>query len=116
MSVLGEIVTLCLENNQDEEKHTLEDLYELIDFWRGLKIRFLHPNERVAIVCYNLYKNGIYKDDRLKPSDLVHLGYALAYDLDYLISSDKILRSYQVPSEFKLEIKHPKNATDIFRD
>jgi len=107
VSVLAEIVTLCLESQQEGGKHSVDELYKLIDFLSSLKIRFLHPNERVAIVCYNLYKNETFRDSRLKPSDLVHLGYALAYDLDFLISTDKTLREYRIPCEFNLKIKHP---------
>lgn len=49
----------------------------------------------------------------LSPTDLVHLGYAMAYDLDYLITTDRTMREYKVPSAFKLVIKHPKNVDDI---
>ena len=50
----------------------------------------------------------------MKPSDLVHLGYALAYDLDYLIATDKDLRKYRIPASFDLVVKHPKDAEEIF--
>ena len=50
----------------------------------------------------------------MKPSDLVHLGYALAYDLDYLIATDKDLRKYRIPTSFDLVVKHPKDAEEIF--
>lgn len=114
VSVLAEIVAICLKGEHESKKHTIEELFDLIEFWRGLEISFLHPNKAVAIACHALYMDKAFMDSRLKPSDLVHLGYALAYNLDYLITTDKTLRDYRVPDEFKLQITHPKDANDIF--
>ena len=93
ISVLGEVVIICVEGEWKgrEGKHNREELHELIDIWSGLKISFLHPNEAVAATCYNLYNHAGYRDSRIKPADLVHLGYALAYDVDYFITTDRIL-------------------------
>lgn len=118
MSVFAEIVSLCLQAEQDdgeEGKFCIEDLYTLVGFWQRLNISILRPNKAVAVACYKLYMDETVRDSRLKPSDLVHLGYAMAYDLDYLITTDKDLRGYEVPSVFKLVIKHPKNVDDIFK-
>ena len=64
----------------------------------------------MAVACFNLYED---ETARLKPSDLVHLGYAMAYDLDYLIATDKDLRQYRAPNPLKLVVKHPKDVGDI---
>jgi hypothetical protein len=88
---------------------------ELIDIWSALRISFLHPNEAVATTCYNLYNHDDYKDSRIKPADLVHMGYALAYDVDYFITTDRILRAYRIPREFKTKVLHPREAQAILK-
>ena len=117
VSVFAEIVSLCIHGEQEGEQErnfSINDLYKLVDFWKGLNLVVLHPNKAVATACYNLYMDDTMRDSRLGPSDLVHLGYALAYDLDYFITSDGPLKKYQVPNTFKLKINHPKNADKIF--
>ena len=103
LSVLGEVVIICVEGEWKgrDGKHNREEFHELIDMWSSLKISFLHPNEAVATICYNLYNQENYRDSRIKPADLVHMGYALAYDTDYFITTDRILKSYRIPGEFR---------------
>lgn len=118
VSVFAEIVSLCIQEEQDgeqESKFCIEDLHALIEFWQGLNIAVLRPNKAVAVACYNLYMDEAIRDSRLRPTDLVHLGYAMAYDLDYLITTDRTLREYKVPSAFKLVVKHPKDADDVLK-
>ncbi|MEL6037198.1 MULTISPECIES: PIN domain-containing protein [Methanothrix] len=117
ISVLGEVVIICVEGEWKgrEDKHNREELHELIDIWSGLRISFLHPNEAVATTCYNLYNHSKYKDSRIKPADLVHLGYALAYDVDFFITTDRILRGYSIPKEFKTKVLHPHEAQAILK-
>jgi hypothetical protein len=76
--VLAEIVAICLKNDHESKKHTTEELFILIDLWKGLDIIFLHPNKPVALACHALYMDETFIDSRLKPSGLVHLGYVLA--------------------------------------
>jgi predicted nucleic acid-binding protein len=117
VSVFAEIVSLCLQGEQNGEregKFFIEDLYKLIGFWQGLDIVVLRPNKAVAVACYNLYMDESVRDSRLSPTDLVHLGYAMAYDLDYLITTDKTLRKYRIPDAFPLVVMHPKNVDEIF--
>lgn len=114
VSVFAEIVSLCIQR-EEEGKFCIDDLYKLVDFWQGLDIVVLRPNKAVAVACYNLYMDETVRDSRLGPTDLVHLGYAMAYDLDYLITTDKILRKYKVPPSFKLRVMHPQNIDDIFK-
>jgi hypothetical protein len=117
ISVLGEVVIICVEGEWKgrEGKHNREELHELIDIWSGLRISFLHPNEAVATTCYNLYNHSEYRDSRIKPADLVHLGYALAYDVDFFITTDRILRGYSIPKEFKTKVLHPHEAQAILK-
>lgn len=117
VSIFAEIVSLCLpeeKGSEQENKFTIEDLYRLIEFWQGLNMVVLRPNKAVAVACYNLYMDESVRDSRLSPTDLVHLGYAMAYDLDDLITTDKNLRKYKIPDAFQLLVIHPKNADDIF--
>ena len=117
VSVFAEIISLCLQGEQDGEqdsKFCIEDLYKLVGFWQGLDIVVLRPNKAVAVACYNLYMDESVRDSRLSPTDLVHLGYAMAYDLDYLITTDKTLRKYKIPDAFPLVVMHPKNVDEIF--
>ena len=71
--------------------------------------------DEIQIDTSHLYMDETVRDSRLGPTDLVHLGYAMAYDLDYLITTDKTLRKYKVPSSFKLRVMHPQDMDDIFK-
>jgi len=106
---LGEISAICCEG----KKHTIDDLYEIIDLLSRNNAKFRHPNQVVAEICYNLYSED-WRDDRMKPTDLVHLGYALAYDADYFITSDRILNEYRIPEDYKLKIITPNEAVKRF--
>ena len=114
MSVFAEIVSLCIQK-EDDGKFCIDDLYRLVDFWQGLDTVVLRPNKAVAVACYNLYMDYTIRDSRLAPTDLVHLGYAMAYDIDYLITTDKTLRKYKIPSALKLKVMHPGDVDDLFK-
>ena len=76
------------------------------DFWGALDLSFLYPNALVADACYRLvekYKKGERIDYRLSDTDLVHLGYALAYNVDYFLTTDTKLK-YYVPERSKLQV------------
>lgn len=51
----------------------------------------------------------------MKPTDLVHLGYALAYEVDYFITRDRVLNAYRIPEEFKLKVLTPDEAIKQFQ-
>jgi len=110
ISVFGEFSAICFEG----KRHSVEELHRLIDFLDRYHVRFLHPNQTVAEACYNLY-GAEWRDDRMTPTDLVHLGYAIAYDVDYFITTDCILNQYRVPGGFKLKVLHPKDAMKRFQ-
>lgn len=106
ISVLGESVTLCLEGEREGRSHNIRELHDLISFWGGLSINILHPNTAVAIICYRL--NTKYKDERMTPQNLVHIGYALAYNMDYLVTTDKNMQKFRLPEDSGLEIIPPE--------
>lgn len=110
ISVLGEVVIKCLDASRP---HDLNELHELITKWAELRIDFLLPNDAVAEICYLISMK--YKDDRLKPTDRVHLAYALAYNMKYLITTDKALLKFPVPSGRELQIISLDKAKSIIR-
>lgn len=116
ISVLGESVIECLRGEKEKSDHDLSELHNLIDFWGALDLRFLYPNALVADACYRLvekYKRSERIDYRLTDTDLVHLGYALAYNVDYFLTTDTKLK-YYVPEKSKLRVIDHEAAKDIF--
>jgi predicted nucleic acid-binding protein len=110
-SVLAETVFKSLTREKEgSDPHKMEMIASLIELWRKLDIRFLPPTNRVAEICWHLV--GECKD-RLQPTDRTHLGYALAYNMNYLITTDKILLHYQVPDGFQLKIVSLKDAREM---
>lgn len=109
-SVLGEASAICFEG----KRHTVDDLRQIVDLLDRREVRFLHPSQVVAEICCDLYSDD-WRDDRMNPADLVHLGYALAYEMDYFVTSDKILNEYRIPEEYKLEILTPAQAIKHFQ-
>ncbi len=55
-----------------------------------MNLLFLYPNDVVAAVCYQLsQRKEERRDFRLSDTDLVHLGYVLAHEMDYFLTTDK---------------------------
>jgi hypothetical protein len=116
ISVLGESVIECLRGEKEKSDHDLRELHDLIDFWGALDLSFLYPNALVANACYRLverYKTGERIDYRLSDTDLVHLGYALAYNVDYFLTTDTKLK-YYVPEKSKLRVIDHEAVKEIF--
>lgn len=109
-SVLGEVAAICFKG----KRHTIEDLYKIIDLLSRYEFEFLHPSEVVAYICYRLYSDD-WRDSRMNPTDLVHLGYALAYDVDYFITSDRVLNDYHIHEDYKLKVLTPEEAIRRFQ-
>ena len=106
ITVLGESVIECLLGEGGGE-HDLSELYRLIGLWGALDLLFLYPNDVVAAVCYQLSKRKEERDDfRLTDTDLVHLGYALAHEMDYFLTEDKALKHVEpyIPKKAKLQV------------
>jgi predicted nucleic acid-binding protein len=109
-SVLVEVSAICFEG----KRHKVEDLYKIVNLLNRCEVKFRHPNQVVAEICYNLYRDD-WRDDRMTPTDLAHLGYALAYDADYFITGDRILNEYRIPGDFKLKVLTPDEAIKRFQ-
>jgi hypothetical protein len=109
-SVLAETVfkTITAEK-ESKDPQKLEQISALIELWRKLEIRFLLPSDEAAEICWNLVEEC---QGRMQPTDRTHLGYSLAYGMDFLITTDKILRHYQVPDGFPLKIVSLREARE----
>lgn len=117
LSVIGESTIECLTGEQTGDfQHDISKLHDLIDFWGALRLKFLYPNELVADACSKLverYRKGSYRDSRLSDTDLVHLGYAIAYNMDYFLTTDKALRHY-IPAKSDLKAVGLEEAKALF--
>lgn len=109
-SVLGEVAAICFKG----KRHTIEDLYKVINLLSRYEFEFLHPSEVGAYICYRLYSDD-WRDSRMNPTDLVHLGYALAYDVDYFITSDRVINDYHIHKDYKLKVLTPEEAIKRFQ-
>lgn len=109
-SVLAETVFKTLTSEKEStDPSRLEHIMALIELWRKLEIRFLLPSNEAAEICWNLVNEC---GDRMQPTDRAHLGYALAYGMDYLITTDKILLHYHVPDDFRLKVVSLRDARE----
>lgn len=116
ISVLGESVIDCLRGERGDTAHNLNELHDMIDLWGSLNLNFLYPSTLVAEACYRLvkrYKIGDKIDYRLTDTDLVHLGYALAYKMDYFLTTDRKLQ-YNVPEKSNLRVIDHEEAKKLF--
>lgn len=116
ISVLGESVIECLRGERGDTAHSLSELHDMIDLWGSLNLNFLYPSTLVAEACYRLvemYKTGERIDYRLTDTDLVHLGYALAYKMDYFLTTDRKLQ-YNVPEKSTLHVIDHEEAKKLF--
>jgi len=113
ISVLGEAF-IQMHKKRDALKY-ITRLNQLLDDWN---ITVLFPNEHVRILCYQMGEEDI--DTRMirEPTDRTHLAYAMAYDSDYFLTSDKNLIKYRIPRSFvELGFFKPKTMPlDTFRD
>ncbi len=109
-SVLAETVFKGLiDEKENKDPRRMDKISSLIGLWRRLDIRFLPPTNRVAEICWHLIEEC---GSRMQPTDRTHLGYALAYNMDLMITSDKILLHYSVPEIFQLKIVSLRDSRD----
>jgi predicted nucleic acid-binding protein len=113
ISVLGEAFTQMHEG-RDAVRY-ITALNQLLDDWN---ITVLFPNEHVRVLCYQMGEVEI--DTRMirEPTDRTHLAYAMAYDSEYFLTSDKNLIKYRIPRSF-VELGFFKPLTmplETFRD
>ncbi len=116
ITVIGESTLECLVGETTPgSKHDLKELHDLIDFWASLDLKPLYPNTAAAEACFRLtvrYRRGSHRDYRLSDTDLVHLGYALGYQMDYLLTTDRSLK-YYVPDKSELKVIDLEEAKGI---
>jgi hypothetical protein len=97
-------------------RHDLVEQHELIDFWAAFRPKIPLPGELVMHACSRLaarYRPGSQKGYRLSDTYLVHLGYALAYDIDYFLTADRTLKNY-MPHRSRLNVEDIVGARDLF--
>jgi predicted nucleic acid-binding protein len=92
ITVLGEAVTQMYEKT--DSGRYLVCLNQLIHDW---DTTFLFPKDRVRVLCYVLGDDET--DTRMirEPTDRTHLAYAMAYESEYFLTSDKNLIKYRIP-------------------
>jgi hypothetical protein len=117
ITVLGESVIECLiGEKKGDGKHNLNELYQMIELWGALDLLYLYPNDLVAAVCFQLSKIKEERCDfRLTDTDMVHLGYALAHEMDYFLTTDKALKHVDpyIPKKAKLQVIDLDDARNI---
>lgn len=118
ISVFGESVIECLQGEKlGDGRHDINELYRLIELWSALDLLFLYPNDLVAAVCYQLsIRKEERENHRLSDTDLVHLGYALAHEMDYFLTTDKDLKHVDpyIPKRAKLQVIGLDEARNLF--
>jgi putative transposase len=79
---------------QDGSGQKISEFVELIKEW---EMHFYVPNDSVRIICYEMGED--HTDSRMagQITDRTHLAYAIAYGFKYFISTDTLIKSYQLP-------------------
>ncbi len=93
LPVFGEFIAeIAVKKDKDTFIRTFLSILEELD------VTGLVPNPRVSYACYLLCRHN--EDERMKHqhTDLVHLGYAMAYEIPLFLTSDKNLTRYRLPS------------------
>lgn len=93
ITVLGEAISQMHEKENAMEY--IEFLNRVLDDWN---ILIFFPKDRVRILCYWMGEEET--DTRMirEPTDRTHLAYAMAYNSDYFLTSDKNLIKYRIPA------------------
>jgi predicted nucleic acid-binding protein len=96
ISVLGEGFTQM--NDKENASDYILALNRYLDDWE-IAVHF--PNDYVRTLCYLMGQEEI--DTRMirEPTDRTHLAYAMAYNADYFLTSDKNLTMYRVPAKIQ---------------
>jgi len=85
-------------HEKKEAMNYIAYLNRALDDW-NIVIQF--PNDYVRILCYQMGEEEI--DTRMirEPTDRTHLAYAIAYESDYFLTSDKNLIRYRIPTSLQ---------------
>ncbi len=84
ITVLGEIVLVCMRDKKD--------LHKIIDIIQRTDIHFLIPNALLRECCICL--DELDKIDIIPKTDKTHLAYAIANNVDYFLTTDKKLLNF----------------------
>lgn len=74
------------------------EMNQFLDDWN---ITVLSPNDSVRILCYRMGEEEL--DTRMirEPTDRTHLAYAMAYQSEFFMTSDRNLTRYRIPSSLE---------------
>ena len=104
--------------NKIVSKKELSYLENFYGFMKDLDVITLYPSRELSIICYNLGND--FDDTRMVPesTDKTHLGYAIAYECEYFITTDKNLKKYHIPKKLEdIRFYKPKTLDiDEFRE
>ncbi|MCQ8894328.1 MAG: PIN domain-containing protein [Methanolinea sp.] len=94
LPVLGEFVseTAALPDKEDK----IRGFFNLVD---TLDLVALVPDSRVSYACYLLCKYNEDERMRAEHTDLVHLGYAMAYQVPVFLTTDRHLSHFRIPAK-----------------
>lgn len=102
ITVIGEAIDQMREHNKRD--HYISSFISLLD---DLEIFTYYPDPVIAEICYRLATLDI--DYRVEKTDRVHIGYAIANNCDYFLTSDTNLQNYRIPHELeKVRFFKPK--------
>lgn len=96
ITVIGEAVS-----QMHEKKNAMDYIKFLNDALDTWNIAVHYPNDYVRVLCYQLGEEEI--DTRMirEPTDRTHLAYAMAYHIDYFLTTDPVLIKYRVPQKIQ---------------
>ncbi len=92
LPVFGEFIAqMAIKKDKEDYTRNFLDILEELD------VTGLVPNPRVSYACYLLCRHN--EDERMKQqhTDLVHLGYAMAYEIPLFLTTDRNLTRYRLP-------------------
>jgi len=94
LPILGEFTSEI--NSLPNREQLMRGLFDIVDTFDPI---VMVPNSRVSYACYLLCKFN--EDARMKSqyTDLVHLGYAMAYEVPVFLTTDKHLTHYRIPQK-----------------
>jgi predicted nucleic acid-binding protein len=95
ITVLGETFTQLMEQGTNIER--IVDFKKILDEWG---VSFYFPNDIVRKICFYIGE-GLTERDPLyhQVTDRTHLAYAISWKTDFFITSDRALRSFEIPEK-----------------
>jgi len=96
LTVIGEVILIMKRDTKFAEH--LNGFFSLLNEWQ---ITILVPTDGVAVICYEFSQDFTEGRMMSQKTDRTHLAYAIAYDCDYLITSDDAMIRYQIPRRLK---------------